>query len=146
MVIEVKKINISAELNWQETVEIQKIKSFVGVWLNDWLDLTDKEENRVTGSWFVVEKQGGVVKSRLQPETKEKKNWGSFCCCGGLQIQLQHLRLLGRCRFNPPPSIFASAAARIQSLPWELPYAPSVAIKKKKKKKKGKGRRWNYWW
>ena len=34
-----------------------------------------------------------------------------------------------------------AAAAQIQSLAWELPYAVSMAIKKKKKKKKKKADR-----
>ena len=51
---------------------MQKIKGFVGVWLNDCVVLADKGGSGVIGSRFGVEKQGGVVRSRLQPETKKQ--------------------------------------------------------------------------
>ena len=69
--------------------------------------------------------------------TKEKKflPW-----CSELRIQLQLLRSLQRCRFNPQPGAvpqgsgvaavvaWVTAEARIQSLAWEFPYAVSAAI------------------
>lgn len=47
---------------------------FVGVWwqLIDCVVLADKEGSGVIGSWYGVEKQGGAVSSRLQPETKKQ--------------------------------------------------------------------------
>ena len=66
----------SKHFNWigltGDTLEVQKIKGFVGVWLNDCVVLADKGGSGVIGSRFGVEKQGGVVRSRLQPETKKQ--------------------------------------------------------------------------
>ena len=55
----------------------------------------------------------------------------------GLRIQLQQLRSLQRCRFDPglvqwaKASSVAAAVAQIQSLAWEV-HTPQVRPKKKK--------------
>lgn len=63
--------------------------------------------------------------------------------CGGLRIRPHRLRLQWRCRFRPRPAQWVKAssigaavaqiiaAAQIQSLAEELPYAMGTAIKNK---------------
>ena len=65
--------------------------------------------------------------------------------CSGLRLQLQQLLSLQRHGFDPwhwvKVSGVATAAAWIQSLALELPYA-GAAIKKKKKERKKEGNLW----